>query len=467
MGDFWFLEGPDALHMYYLMKGSPSPQGFRDVGIGHATSADGIRWAEHEPIMLRGAPGAFDDAAIYTGSGITIEGRHYILYTGIHSGDHTQRSGLLTSDDLHHWQRHEGNPVMEPDPRWYETEADYAGGKYISWRDPWLWHNPDDGFCYAFVTATARGDTPRHERGCIGLARSRDLRQWEILPPVSATGMFHDLEVPQVFELNGRWYLIHLMCMWRYSQRAFEARPPELWLDGTYYMVADHPLGPWHIPEHDVIAGCRGHAPLAARVQQVGGDLLLYAWGPRRRELSVPMKVAADPDGRLRACYWHGLDTCASGDLCPAPPQARAGVWQMGEAPSGRPQDWAAVAGYGVEGRDLMVTATASPTPGAAMGLGVSCGDRTLAGVLDGALGVARIVDLPARHVLGESPWCAAADGPVRLRLIADGEVVTLYANDEFAATAYIAERPPGEAQLVVERGSARFTDVEGCALDL
>ena len=51
MGDFWFLQGPEALHMYYLMKGAPSPQGFRDAGIGHATSTDGIHWAEHEPIM--------------------------------------------------------------------------------------------------------------------------------------------------------------------------------------------------------------------------------------------------------------------------------------------------------------------------------------------------------------------------------------------------------------------------------
>jgi len=467
LGDFWFLHGPDALHLYYLILGSDVRHGFRNEGIGHATSTDGLHWTEQEPIMYRGGPGAFDEAAIYTGSAIERGGRYYTLYTGLGAADHLQRSGLLVSDDLWHWERVSEDPVLKPDARWYEVAEDWTGGKWVSWRDPWLWNNPEDGMCYAFVTATERRDAPRHARGCIGLARSRDMRRWEVLPPVSAPALFHDHEVPQVFELGGRWYLIYLMCLWRYSDLAWRTRSHDRWLEGTYYLVSDHPLGPWRVPEHDVLAGCRNHAPLAARVQQVGDDLLFYAWGPRRLALGPPMRLEAGGDGRLTACWWPGVEACLAEDVCSGRPEPRSGAWEEGTPPAGRAQGVAAVAGYGVEVTDFVATATAEPGPGAMPGLGVSDGQSTLAGLVDRPAGVARIMRLPQRHVLGETPIAVPPSGPISLRLVADGDVLTLFLNDEFTTAAFIENRPPGEVRLVSERGGTVFKAVSGRVLRL
>ncbi len=465
LGDIWFLQGPDALHLYYLMLGDEVRFGFRNEGIGHATSTDGLRWTEQEPIMYRGGRGAFDEAAIYTGSAIARGGRYYTLYTGLGTADHLQRSGLLVSDDLFHWQRVSEGPVMEPDGRWYEVAQDWTGGKWISWRDPWLWNNPEDGLCYAFVTATARGPAPRHARGCIGLGRSRDMRHWEVLPPVAAPGLFHDHEVPQLFELGGRWYLIYLMCLWRYSDQAWRTRRYEQWLEGTYYLVADHPLGPWRVPDHDVIAGCRAHAPLAARVQRVGGDLLFYAWGPRRRALGLPMRIVVDQSGQLGAGWWRGVEALLTGDVCPGRPEPRSGVWKQEDQLVGRAQDVAAVAGYGVEVEDFVATARVEPGPGAMPGLGIAQGASTLAAVIDPAAQVARVMRLPERHVLGETPLPLPSEGQIELRLVADGEVLTLFVNERFATTAYVEGRGAGEVRLVSERGRSVFSLAEARAL--
>jgi len=92
-----------------------------EEGIGHATSTDGIHWTEQPPVIGRGEPGSWDDAAIYTGSAIEVAGKYYMLYIGLTNADHLQRVGLLTSDDMFRWERFAGDPVIEPDPRWYEN----------------------------------------------------------------------------------------------------------------------------------------------------------------------------------------------------------------------------------------------------------------------------------------------------------------------------------------------------------
>ena len=55
-----------------------------------------------------------------------------------------QRIGLAVSDDLVHWEKHPANPVLEADARWYDL-LDEARWRDQSWRDPWLFVDPDDG----------------------------------------------------------------------------------------------------------------------------------------------------------------------------------------------------------------------------------------------------------------------------------------------------------------------------------
>ena len=468
MGDFWFLRGPDALHMYYLEYAIPARDEFAEEGVGHATSTDGIHWTEQGRVIGRSEPGAWDDAAIFTGSAIEVGGRSYMLYTGLTRADRCQRIGLLTSDDLRHWRRFEGNPVLEPDPRWYETLADVDAETWVAWRDPFLYWHEAEGACYAFITATERGDRPRHERGCIGLARSEDMVHWEALPPAAAPGLYHDHEVPDLLRLRGRWYLLHSTRLWRYSERA-RALKPERWCrNGTHYLEAPDPLGPWEVPPVDVVAGAMADPLYAARAQRVGDDLLLYAWGPTRRELAPPLRLDAAHDGSLCALYWEGLDACLGRPLCEPEFAPARGEWQATHAMMlGMADGAAAVAGCEREAIDLNFTAEVVPGAGGRAGIGVGDCEGIIAGVIDAVAQEAAIMRLPGAEVLSSIPWDVAPVQPARLRLLCDGEVLQLFIDDEFAVAAYAEGRGPGAVRLVVLDGAAEFRGMEAHALDL
>jgi beta-fructofuranosidase len=467
MGDFWFLRGPDALHMYYLEFRVPARDAHPEEGIGHATSTDGTHWTEQPRVIGRGESGSWDDAAIYTGSAIEVGGQYYMLYTGLTNADHLQRIGLLTSDDMFHWERFAGNPVIEPDARWYETLDDVEGDAWVAWRDPYLLWNEAEQACYAYITGTVRGNGTRHERGCVALARSEDMRRWEALPPVAAPGLYHDHEVPQVFEFADRWYMIHSTRLWRYSERAYERKPERWCQDGTHYLVASDPLGPWEVPPVDVVAGAAGDPPYAARVQWVGNDLLLYHWGPARRELAAPMKLSADADGRLRAVYYAGLDGCGVREVCEGEPRTVTGSWGAGSVAMAETTGGPAIAGFAVDADDLVATARMAPGIDARAGLGVSDGERVIAGVVDIAAQEAAIVALPAGDVLAAIPWDLLPVATIDLRLLCDGEVISLYVDDEFAVAAWVEGRGSGSVRLVVQEGRAEFSNIAGQALEL
>lgn len=467
MGDFWFLEGPDALHIYYLEFADEPVGEFREVGIGHATSTDGVHWTEQGRILSRGQPGAFDDAALFTGSAITVGGRHYMLYTGLTSNDRVQRTGLLISEDMYTWRRHEANPVLEPDARWYETAADVGPDTWVAWRDPYLWQSEAEGVCYALITATERGDAPRHERGCIGLARSEDMLHWQACPPVATPGLYHDHEVPDLAHINDRWYLLHSTRLWRYSKEA-RARKPARWCrNGTHYLISDL-LGNWEVPPIDVVAGSMTDPHYAARAQRIGDDLLLYSWGPVRRELALPMKLEAAQDGSLCALYWSGLDAFRGDSLCEPEFHGLKGAWQQaGGVLIAAVDGEEAIAGCERVARDLCFTATVVPDSEARAGIGVEHDLETIAGMVDLQTQEALIGALPSGEILASVPWDVSPVTPISIRLVADGDVISLYIDDQFAVSAWVEERKPGAIRLAVAEGSAEFSGIEAYELNL
>ena len=97
-----------------------------------------------------------------------------------------QRIGLAVSDDLVTWVKHPGNPVLEADPRWYDLLDRHAGAT-----------SPGaiPGCSGTPTTARSTASSPPGRRsgasdgaGVVGHARSRDLVDWEVLPPVTRAG---------------------------------------------------------------------------------------------------------------------------------------------------------------------------------------------------------------------------------------------------------------------------------------
>jgi beta-fructofuranosidase len=211
--DFWFARKRDEHHLFYLQ--APRSLGdsllrHHNASVGHAVSADARRWAVVEDALLPGPAGSWDDLAIWTGSVIEQDGHWHMLYTGVNRSERglIQRIGLATSADLIHWHKHATNPVIEADARWYEL-LDLDRWRDQSWRDPWLFE--EDGQIRALITARSNHRSSEGA-GVIGQAQSRNLVEWEVMPPLTRPGEFAQVECPQLVSLDGR-RLILFSCL--------------------------------------------------------------------------------------------------------------------------------------------------------------------------------------------------------------------------------------------------------------
>jgi beta-fructofuranosidase len=302
--DFWLVQDGADHHVFYLQAdhaiGHPDERHW-NVSVGHAVSRDLVRWTELPDALSPGRPGSWDDASTWTGSVVRHDGRWHLLYTGtsLADGRLVQRVGLARSDDLVSWTKHEG-PVLEADPRWYETPG-HTGWHDVAWRDPWVFADPDDGCYHALLTARGLAGE-LFDRGVVGHARSRDLVDWEVLPPLTEPMGFGQQEVPQLVALESRWFLL-------FSSDVSTQGAARSWVPGTgtYYLAADRPYGPFTRVGDGVLEADTQGSTYAGKVHRsTDGEPVFLAWhrsgpgGRFRGELADPRPVEVTPDGALR-----------------------------------------------------------------------------------------------------------------------------------------------------------------------
>jgi beta-fructofuranosidase len=307
--DFWLVRDGTTYHAFYLQApralGDPELRHL-NASVGHAVSKDLRNWRVLPDALSAGPPGAWDDRAVWTGCVVRGRGSWHMFYTGVSvEGDAVvQRVGSATSENLIRWEKNLKNPLIEADPRYYEQRDEDVVGSERMWRDPWILRHPRTGEYHALITArTIEG--PADGRGVIGHARSSDLVRWETLPPLTEPGHFYALEVPQLVELEARYYL--LFSTWAEAHSA--ARRNETRLEpvgGTHYLVADDPLGPFRFSTHDFLVGDPlGSLYSGKLVEGPDGRFCYLAWrnfapdGTFVGELADPFQVAVDGEGNL------------------------------------------------------------------------------------------------------------------------------------------------------------------------
>ena len=290
--DFWFAKDGTTYHLFYLRAdrslGDPALRHANAV-ICHAASQDLVHWQDIGVCLRPARPPAWDDGPTWTGSIVRRDGVWHMFYTGTSIAEDCkkQRIGLATSRDLHHWDRHPGNPVLDIPPHGYE-EYDPAIWHDRAWRDPYVIANPLDGDYRMFLTARSdRG--PAEGRGVVAQARSSDLITWHMLPPAAAPGCFGQLEVPQCIKLGHRYYLLfstataHIVPSLR-DHMAPGGDPTE----GTHYFTSDTPDGTWRLADPPLLT--------------MGGETTLYAGKIIHDPAGQPVFVAfrdRDADGRF------------------------------------------------------------------------------------------------------------------------------------------------------------------------
>ena len=95
----------------------------------------------------------------WTGSLIKHEGRIHLFYTmrNTQTAGAQQRIGLATSRDMMTWQRHPGNPIIEPDPRWYVSIGKPDPGGVVDCRDLIVLPDPEGPRVYRVLLRADSG----------------------------------------------------------------------------------------------------------------------------------------------------------------------------------------------------------------------------------------------------------------------------------------------------------------------
>ena len=310
--DSWYTRAGETWHAFFLMAdrslGDPDLRHF-NVTQGHATSTDLRAW-DVRGVSLKPSEGpAFDDLTVWTGSVIRgPDGLWHQFYTGGSRAEDAliQRIGHAVSPDLDTWTRVgadglclDMSPAAAGD---YEIEHMIGHWHDRAMRDPYVIADPEGDGYLMFFTARAPGIAEANAGGAIGFATSPDLYSWTLQPPVFVGG-FGQMEVPQVFSANGRWYCLFCTSAEHWSAQ-YRAANPQKPVTGNHYLIADSPRGPWRIAPGGFFDGSLPCKRYAARMLETdaGWVVIGFADGGRAEfggYLLDPEPVVIDATGLL------------------------------------------------------------------------------------------------------------------------------------------------------------------------
>lgn len=311
--DSWYVRDGDTWHAFFLQadKALEDPDlRHWNVSQGHATSTDLTTWTHLGTCFSPAGRPAWDDYTTWTGSVVRgDDGLWHLFYTGTNHAEDglIQRIGHATSDDLHRWERvGDGLCLDLAGPASAAYEVNHAHGFWHdrAMRDPWVMRDPDGEGWLMYFTARAPGIPEPNGGGAIGFATSPDLQEWALQEPVF-TGGFGQLEVPQVFNVDGRWYCLFCTAAEHFSKDEAEAIPGGP-VTGTHYLTADDPRGPWRIAPGPFLDGALPCRRYAARIVETDTGLAIMGFADRPDgkafvgQIMDPEPVTIDENGLLK-----------------------------------------------------------------------------------------------------------------------------------------------------------------------
>lgn len=308
--DFWFAQHEGTYHLFCLT--APRTQEHPDLRhphaqIRHASSVNLEDWEYHGVALSHSPEPCWDDGSTWTGSVVRRpDGKWMMFYTGCQRSEDRkiQRIGAALSDDLHSWQRLGTDALIEADLRHYEP-YDASRWHDQSFRDPWVYQDPG-GKGWRMLFTARDHDKNALGAGVIGQAYSDDLMKWTVEPPLVRVGYYGEMEVPQLFQLDGWWY-----CLFSNSSRhrdpAYLATGRSGMCTGTHYVRAREAHGPFELVEEQFFAGDDvGHLYGGRTILDPQGNLVLLAFLNHRPdgsfvgEITGPMRMWTTPEGYLR-----------------------------------------------------------------------------------------------------------------------------------------------------------------------
>lgn len=248
-GKFWIYHQRD--------NRNPVPLDGEPLSWSLASTEDFVHYEDHGVALHTGAD-TEQDQFIYAGSVMKKDDTYHAFYTGynrdyIGTGKPSQVILHAVSDDLKKWKK---LPELRIEPPKNNYEPD-------DWRDPFVLFD-DEKKEYVMILAARSLKGPAVRRGCTVYLTSPDLKEWTFKGDFWAPNLFYTHEMPDLFEMNGLWYLLYS----EYSDR-----------HATRYRVGKTMYGPWVAPKDDLFDG---RAYYAARTISDGNNRYLFGWIPTR-----------------------------------------------------------------------------------------------------------------------------------------------------------------------------------------
>lgn len=237
----------------------PGPFG-EPFGWALSRTADFVTYTDLGEVLERGGDEA-QDQFVFAGSvldrGDHPDGRFVAMYTGYNrdyaiQGRAAQVLMRATSDDLLHWHR-DDRALVVPQPG-YDPD---------DWRDPFVLRDPDHDRWIMILGARLAGDPVRTGRTV--WFTSTDLTEWHFEGDFWAPDLYSMHEMPDLFRIGDWWYLLTT----EYSDRS-----------RTIYRMAPDLSGPWQAPADDSFDGRTYYAARSAADD--AGRRYLFGWVPTK-----------------------------------------------------------------------------------------------------------------------------------------------------------------------------------------
>ena len=448
----FFWQG--SYHLFYLEtdRTGQAPEG---TPWKHLVTRDFVEFEDWGEALGRGGADE-QDLYVFTGSVIERQGTFYSFYTGhnqhlIPQGKPQEVILRATSPDLRTWTKDRRFSIPPPVAQGYEPN---------DWRDPFVFWNGEAGEYWMLLAARRRNAGPERRQGLVALMTSDDLNRWELRDPLWAPDEYFTHECPDMFPVGPWWYLVYSTFSDRFA---------------THFRMAPGPRGPWLAPDNDAFDG---RAYYAAKTAGDGMRRFVFGWLPDRVGESdeggwmwggnlVVHEIVPHPNGALTVRAPETVLAAFSTDL-PLEPRPVLGPWWVQERACGvNSLGRFSVAKLGAMPEECLIETEVT----------FSHGTQALGLVLRASGDLMKYYQVrlePPRQRMVVDRWPRPGDQPfmierplelragraVRLRIIADGTCLVVYADDEVAMSCRMYDQREGGLAAFVAEGEAEFREV-------
>jgi len=316
-------------HMFFQYN--PNAAVWGDMHWAHAVSSDMIHWL-HLPVALAPTSGGPDQDGCFSGSAVLHDGAPTFLYTAVKSvppaeatlrdGTHnffeTQCLATCTDPDLRALHKL-ASPVLLP-PR----EPELTG-----FRDPCLWRDQDTWFMGV-------GSGLRSKGGNVLLYRSKDLRSWEYLHPLTS-GKSNGKQTPDFVDSGEMWECPDFFPLGKKFVLLYSTERKVFWQVGEF----DRKELVFHPEKQGLLDSGSYYAPKSQL--DAAGRRILWGWIPETRpesefsaagwagSMSLPRVLSLAPDNSLSMAFLPELASLRGKEITLPPQQdARRGAGLLG-----------------------------------------------------------------------------------------------------------------------------------------